>query len=168
MPLSADSALGALMATLPRAGQVQWIGLRPARDVPMVEVRQAQVIAGKGLVGDRYGSGSGKRGITLIQAEHLPAIAALGGLAEVPAALLRRNVVVSGIPLVALKGRRFRIGQAVFEGTQPCDPCSRMEAALGPGGYNAMRGHGGLCARVLSDGVIAVGDELVALADEPA
>jgi MOSC domain-containing protein YiiM len=165
MPFPADSALGALMATLPRAGQVQWIGLRPARDVPMVEVGQAQVIAGKGLVGDRYGSGSGKRGITLIQAEHLPAIAALSGRDDVAPALLRRNVVVSGIPLVALKGRRFRIGEAVFEGTQPCDPCSRMEDALGAGGYNAMRGHGGLCARVLRDGVISLGDELVALAD---
>ncbi len=165
MPFPADSALGALMATLPRAGQVRWIGLRPARDVPMREVPQAQVVAGKGLVGDRYGSGSGKRGITLIQAEHLPAIAALSGHDHVPPALLRRNVVVSGIPLVALKGRRFRIGEAVFEGTQPCDPCSRMEAALGPGGYNAMRGHGGLCARVLKDGVIRVGDALVALAD---
>ena len=168
MPFPAASALGALMATLPRAGQVQWIGLRPARDVPMVEVRQAQVEAGKGLVGDRYGSGSGKRGITLIQAEHLAAIATLSGLDAVAPALLRRNVVVSGIPLVALKGRRFRIGTAVFEGTQPCDPCSRMEAALGPGGYNAMRGHGGLCARVLVQGTFAVGDELVALPDEPA
>lgn len=168
MPFPADSALGALMATLPRAGQVQWIGLRTARDVPMVEVAQAQAVAGKGLVGDRYGSGSGKRGITLIQAEHLPAIAALSGHGQVPPALLRRNVVVSGIALVALKGRRFRIGEAVFEGTQPCDPCSRMEAALGPGGYNAMRGHGGLCARVLRDGVIAVGDPLVALADDEA
>ena len=168
MPFPADSALGALMATLPRAGQIRWIGLRTARDLPMVEVSQAQVVAGKGLVGDRYGSGSGKRGITLIQAEHLGAIAALSGRDEVAPALLRRNVVVSGIPLVALKGRRFRIGQAVFEGTQPCDPCSRMEAALGPGGYNAMRGHGGLCARVLTDGVIAVGDPLVALADDEA
>ena len=165
MPFPADSALGALMATLPRAGQVRWIGLRPARDVPMVEVVQARVVAGKGLVGDRYGSGSGKRGITLIQAEHLPAVAALSGHGEVPPALLRRNVVVSGISLVALKGRRFRIGDALFEGTQSCDPCSRMEAALGPGGYNAMRGHGGLCARVVKDGVITVGDELVAIAD---
>ena len=168
MPFPADSALGALMATLPRAGRVQWIGLRPARDVPMLEVGQVQAVAGKGLVGDRYGSGSGKRGITLIQAEHLPVIAALSGHAEVLPALLRRNVVVSGIPLVALKGRRFRIGEAVFEGTQPCDPCSRMEEALGPGGYNAMRGLGGLCARIVKDGVIAVGDELVALADDAA
>jgi MOSC domain-containing protein YiiM len=129
----------------------------------MQPVTEARAVAGKGLAGDRYQSGSGKRGITLIQAEHLPVIAALSGHAGVSPALLRRNVVVSGLPLVALKGRRFRIGAAVFEGTEPCDPCSRMEAALGPGGYNAMRGHGGLCARILEDGVIAVGDSLVVL-----
>lgn len=168
MSFPADSALGALMATLPRSGRVQWIGLRPARDVPMHAVARAEANAGKGLSGDRYGSGSGKRGLTLIQAEHLPVIAALSGHDAVPPALLRRNLVVSGLPLVALKGRRFRIGAALFEGTGDCDPCSRMEAALGPGGYNAMRGHGGLCARILEGGLISVGDELVPLAGEGA
>ena len=161
MPFPADSALGALMATLPRPGRVQWIGLRPARDVAMREVASVEAVAGRGLLGDRYASGSGKRGITLIQAEHLPVIAALGGRDAVDPALLRRNIVVSGIPLVALKGRRFRIGQAVFEGNGDCDPCSRMETALGPGGYNAMRGHGGLCARILAGGLVSVGDALV-------
>lgn len=161
MPFPADSALGALMATLPRPGRVAWLGLRTARDVPMREVAAAEAVAGKGLLGDRYASASGKRGITLIQAEHLPVIAALAGLEAVQPATLRRNLVVSGLPLVALKGRRFRIGEAVFEGTGDCDPCSRMEAALGPGGYNAMRGHGGLCARIVSGGRIAVGDLLL-------
>jgi MOSC domain-containing protein YiiM len=149
------------MATLPRPGRVAWLGLRTARDVPMREVAAAEAVAGKGLLGDRYASASGKRGITLVQAEHLPAIAALAGLEAVSPAMLRRNLVVSGLPLVALKGRRFRIGEAVFEGTGDCDPCSRMEAALGPGGYNAMRGHGGLCARIVSGGRIAVGDLLL-------
>lgn len=161
MPFPADSALGALMATLPRPGRVAWLGLRTARDVPMREVAAAEAVAGKGLLGDRYASASGKRGITLIQDEHLPVIAALAGLEAVQPATLRRNLVVSGLPLVALKGRRFRIGEAVFEGTGDCDPCSRMEAALGPGGYNAMRGHGGLCARIVSGGRIAVGDLLL-------
>ena len=120
-------------------------------------------IAGAGLVGDRYKGGSGKRGITLIQAEHLPAIAALAQRPDLTPALLRRNVVVSGIPLVALKQRRFRIGTAVFEGTEECDPCSRMEDALGPGGYNAMRGHGGLCARTVESGTCGLRDALEAL-----
>lgn len=161
----ADSQLGQLMATLPRAGRVEWIGLRPKRDVPMQEVGQAQAQAGIGLVGDRYASGSGKRGITLIQAEHLPVIAALAGLDAVRPKTLRRNVVVSGIPLAALKGRRFRIGEVLLEGTDDCDPCSRMEAALGPGGYNAMRGHGGLCARIIEGGALRLGDAVVAVVD---
>jgi MOSC domain-containing protein YiiM len=155
-----DSQLGALMATLPRAGRVEWIGLRPKRDTPMREVQAVDAVAGAGLVGDRYASGSGKRGITLIQAEHLPAIASLSGHEAVAPSLLRRNLVVSGIPLVALKGRRFRVGEVLLEGSVSCDPCSLMEAALGPGGYNAMRGHGGLCARILEGGTVHVGDRV--------
>ena len=165
---SSDSTLGQLMASLPRNGRIEWIGLRPQRDVPMREVAQADAVAGKGLVGDRYASGSGKRGVTLIQAEHLPVIAALSGHPAIPNATFRRNLVVSGLPLVALKGRRFRIGEVLLEGTDDCAPCSRMEAALGLGGYNAMRGHGGLCARILEGGRFSIGDVLVPLALETA
>ncbi len=153
-----DSPLGQLMATLPQRGRIEWIGLRPARETPMVEVDAAEAVAGAGLAGDRYRGSNGKRGVTLIQAEHLAAIAALAGHAQVAPASQRRNVVVSGIPLVALKGRRFRIGDVVLEGIAPCDPCSRMEAVLGAGGYNAMRGHGGLCARIVEGGTLRVGD----------
>lgn len=160
MTLPANTALAALMATLPRPGRVQWIGLRSARDVPMLSVHRAQASVGRGLQGDRYASASGKRGLTLVQAEHLPVIAALAGLGQVEPATLRRNLVVSGLPLMALLGRRFRIGNVLLEGTAPCEPCERMEAALGPGGYNAMNGHGGLCARILSDGIIELGAEL--------
>ena len=159
----ADSALGQLMARLPRAGRVEWIGVRPARDVAMRELDAVVATTGMGLAGDRYAGGSGKRGITLVQAEHLPVIAALSAQDAIAPATLRRNLVVSGLPLVALKGRRFRIGGVLLEGTDPCDPCSRMEDALGPGGYNAMRGHGGLCARILAGGTIHLGDAVVAL-----
>ena len=160
-----ESELHRLMTQFPRAGQLRWIGLRPARNVPMHAVDSAEAVAGRGLRGDRYASASGKRGITLIQAEHLPAIAALVGLDAVETAALRRNLVVSGIPVIALKGRRFRIGDVLCEGTAPCDPCSRMEVALGPGGYNAMRGHGGLCARVLQGGTLRIGDAVTWIED---
>ena len=158
----ADSELGRLMATLPRPGRVEWIGVRPARNTPMREVAEVEAGTGGGLAGDRYRGGSGKRGVTLIQAEHLPVIAALTGHASVEASQLRRNLVVSGLPLIALKGRRFRIGDVLLEGTDACDPCSRMEAALGPGGFNAMRGMGGLCARILEGGAIRLGDAVTA------
>lgn len=129
----------------------------------MLEIQTAKAVAGKGLVGDRYVGSSGKRGITLIQAEHLPVIAALAGHAAVAPATLRRNLVVEGIALLALKDRRFRIGDVVVQGTGPCDPCSRMEAALGVGGYNAMRGMGGICVHIVEGGVIRQGDAVVAL-----
>lgn len=162
----ADSPLGKLMATLPQIGHVEWTGLRPQRGVAMNEVEEAMAITGAGRLGDRYQGSSGKRGVTLVQAEHLPVIASLSGHGVMPPATLRRNLVVSGVPLIALKGRRFRVGDVLLEGTEPCDPCSLMEKAIGPGGYNAMRGHGGLCARILEGGTIRRGD-MVAAALEP-
>lgn len=138
-------------------GRVTWIGLRPERLADPVPVEAAD-LGEAGLEGDH--ARAGKRALTLIQAEHLPVIAALAGIGEVPPEVLRRNVVVSGINLTALRNHPIKIGAALVEITAPCAPCSRMEAALGHGGYNAMRGHGGWCARVLAPGRIAVGDSV--------
>lgn len=144
------------MATHPRPGTVTWIGLRRARRGPVDPVARAE-IAATGLVGDRHSRANG-RAVTLIQAEHLPVIAALTGRAEMDPALLRRNILVAGINLTALRGLRLRLGGAVIEIDKVCAPCSHMEAVLGPGGYNAMRGHGGWTARVVVPGAVAVGD----------
>ena len=76
---------------------------------------------------------------------------------------LRRNLVVSGINLLALKNARLQVGAAVLEVVGPCQPCSRMEETIGPGGYAAMRGHGGMTARVVATGVIQQGDVVRAL-----
>ncbi len=162
MILSKNSPLASLMQTFPRPGRLDWIGLRPAKRAALIRVEAAQAITGAGLEGDHYGSRTGNRGITLLQAEHLPVIAALTGVEEVAPDRLRRNLLVSGINLVALKGQRFQIGEVVLEGASFAHPCSRMEEVLGPGGYNAMRGHGGLCARVIQGGLLRVGDALIA------
>jgi len=136
-----------MMGQFPRPGRVEWLGLRPARRSPVQSVAEVLAEAGVGLAGDHYRSSrNGKRHVTLIQAEHLPVIAALSGIDGLDPALLRRNLVVSGINLLALKDRRFRIGEALLEGTGLAHPCSRMEESLGAGGYNAMRGHGGVAA----------------------
>jgi MOSC domain-containing protein YiiM len=153
--LHPDATLARLLATFPRAGRVEWIGIRPARYVTPQAPPEALATAG-GLVGDHYGGG--KREITLIQAEHLVVVAALIGVPRLDPALVRRNIVVAGINLLALKDRRLRVGAALLEHTGACEPCSRMEEALGPGGYNAMRGHGGITARVLERGTIRLGD----------
>jgi len=113
-----------------------------------------------GLDGDHHPRDN-PRAVTLIQAEHLPVIAALAGRDAVAPQILRRNLVVSGVNLLALRRRHVRIGQALIEITGPCAPCSRMEEALGFGGYNAMRGHGGVTARVIVPGPVAVGDAVV-------
>ena len=123
----------------------------------MVAVEAAELTEA-GLMGDHASAGT--RALTLIQAEHLPVISALAGVEARPE-LLRRNVVVSGINLGALRGERLRIGAAEMEITGPRHPCSRMEEALGAGGYNAVRGHGGWCATVLRPGRITVGDGVV-------
>ena len=151
-----------LLAVIPQVGRLEWIGLRPAQRTALLVVASVRAEAGQGLIGDRYAESPGtKRQVTLIQAEHLPVIAALTGHAAIPPEWLRRNLVVSGINLLALKDRRFRIGAVLLEGTGLCQPCSRMEEVLGPGGYNAMRGHGGITARVLNSGSLCVGDRVL-------
>jgi MOSC domain-containing protein YiiM len=137
---------------------VAWIGVRPARKAPLAALDLAEITREAGLAGDHYsGRPGGKRQVTLIQAEDLAAIAGYLGRDVTPGDL-RRNLVVSGINLRALKDRRFQVGEALLEATDECHPCSRMEAILGPGGYNAVRGHGGITARVIEGGVVRLGD----------
>ena len=179
-----------LRAFLPRPGRLEWIGLRSGRRLPVLSVPEAEAHPLVGLLGDHgkvaparltalsggeisvpptpappLPGGPGRRQVTLIQAEHLPVIAALAGrgAADVEPELLRRNLVVSGLPLLALKDRRFQVGEVILEGTGECHPCSRMEENLGPGGYNAVRGHGGLTARVIRGGWLRVGDKVTPL-----
>ncbi|PTX58071.1 MOSC domain-containing protein YiiM [Litoreibacter ponti] len=148
-----------LMALYPHPGRVDWIGVRPARRADMIALDDVEITEA-GLEGDRHPS-PGKRAVTLIQSEHLPVIAALTGI-EVTPEMLRRNLVISGINLTSLRGREIEIGTTRLKITGPCAPCSRMEDTLGHGGYNAMRGHGGMTAEVLRAGRISLGDALTA------
>ena len=141
-----------------RSGRIEWIGLRARRRAPVDAVEAVRILEG-GLEGDHRDK-PGPRAVTLIQDEHLAAVASICGMGALDPALLRRNIAVSGINLLALRGRRFRIGAAVLEATDICAPCSRMEEALGRGGYNAMRGHGGITASVFTPGIVRVGDSV--------
>ncbi|MCG7874396.1 MAG: MOSC domain-containing protein [Candidatus Thiodiazotropha lotti] len=156
--------LKALMMHLPQRGCVEWIGVRPARGEPMRSLQSVMVELGKGLVGDRFkGRAESARQVTLIQYEHLPVIAGCLHRKELLPELLRRNIVVSGINLLALKDKRFQVGEAVLEFRGLCHPCSKMEKALGEGGYNAMRGHGGIVASVIQAGKVNLKDKVVSL-----
>jgi len=149
----------ALKSRFPRSGRLEWIGVRSQRRGPVRVVRETTADVETGLAGDHYGPGTGgSRQVTLVHAEHLPAVAHLCGLEDLSPELLRRNLVVSGVNLLALEGMRFRIGAAVLAGTGLCRPCQRMEEVLGAGGYNAMCGRGGLTARVIQSGRLQVGD----------
>jgi len=155
-------SLKTLTSTFAQPGCVTWIGVRPARLKPLQPVESVQAVEALGLEGDHYASPGGKRQVTLIQAEHLQTVAGLLGTDSISPEQVRRNIVVSGINLLALKGQRFQLGEALLEYTGTCDPCSRMESNLGRGGYNAMRGHGGITARVLRSGRVGLGDAVLA------
>ena len=148
-----------------KPGRLDWIGLRPERKVDMQRVEQVEAIAEMGLAGDRrcQGRAGSARQVTLINREHIDVVAKLLGLDSIDPGVLRRNLVVSGINLIALRHQRFRIGDAEFEATAQCHPCVRMEQALGKGAVAAMLGHGGICAKIIKGGVIAVGDKVVKL-----
>lgn len=149
-----------LLQHFPRQGKLTWIGLRTGYKKPLISASKAMADTESGLKGDHYHGKSFKRQVTLIQHEHMAVIESLTGTRITPN-MLRRNLVIEGINLLALKKLKFSIGDAVFLTTGHCHPCSRMEKTLGPGGYNAMRGHGGITAQVIKDGIIRIGDSVI-------
>jgi MOSC domain-containing protein YiiM len=148
-----------LQANYTQAGTVVAISVRPKRLEPVRIIESVNAIENKGLEGDR--SKGGNRQVTLIQKEHIQAIASFLGKTDLDFTLTRRNILVEGINLLSLKGKQFQIGETVFEYSGECHPCSRMEEALGMGGYNAMRGHRGITAKVVFGGVIKIDDAVI-------
>ncbi|PTS85356.1 MOSC domain-containing protein [Pseudomonas sp. HMWF032] len=158
------SPLQELLAAVPQQGCVRWIGVRPSSRAAMIELDAVEARREAGLTGDHSRPGPrNARQVTLIQWEHLAVISALMGRptqTPISPIELRRNIAISGINLFSLKGRRFRLGQAILETTGWCQPCAKLEARLGLGTFQAMRGHGGITARVLQGGIIRLNDGL--------
>jgi MOSC domain-containing protein YiiM len=165
--LPEEQKYGELLENFNKTGHVMWIGIRPVPGKPVVVLQETSVQIG-GLLNDHYNKGNPdkKRQVTIIQHEHLLAVASFLGKENIDPSLVRRNIVIKGINLHALTGKQFRIGEAILEMTGYCHPCNRMEENLGKGGYNAMRGHGGFTCRVLKEGKVKLGDEVFAIQDD--
>ncbi len=145
-----------LMQRFSKPGVVAAISVRPGRMEPAIVLDHVHAIEKKGLEGDR--SKGGNRQVTFIQKEHIAAVASFLGKSSLEFTVTRRNILVEGINLLSLKGKQFQIGEAILEYSGECHPCSRMEEALGEGGYNAMRGHGGITAKIIKSGMISKGN----------
>ncbi len=146
------------------SGQVEAIFVAAERGELPAPVDRVRALAGRGLEGNRYywedGDAPPGRGITLIAAEAMDAVAQDGDVSIEPAAT-RRNVLTRGIDVNELVGKRFRIGDVECEGVELCEPCAHLESMTQPGVVKAFVHRAGLNADILTDGEISVGDAVV-------
>ena len=149
------------------AGFVEGIFLAPEGGAEMKRVQAATALEGCGLEGDRYCAGTGHWSrfgrvceVTFIAAEDLDDIERETGVG-VKKGEHRRNVVTRGISLKALRrGERFRVGEVAFEYRGPRSVCRYIERLTEPGMTQALKGRGGICASVIENGTVRVGDEI--------
>ncbi len=124
----------------------------------LAPVDSVAALAGKGLKGDRQFCDGGARpggALTLSEAEALEDVGLSG-------AQSRRQVVVRGIRLNDLVGKRFRVGDVECMGVKLCEPCLHLQQMTRPGIIKDLIHRGGLNADILTDGQISVGDTLSA------
>lgn len=147
-------------------GVVEEIFVTPKGSAPMRRVEEIRTVEGRGIEGDRYCEGTGYWSrfgdvceVTLISAEDLDYIERELGI-SVGNGEHRRNVVIRGVDPKDLRGRRFRVGEALLEYDRARPPCRHVQDLTGPGMTRALRGRGGICARVVEAGRIRTGDAI--------
>lgn len=134
-----------------------------AADVPTADAERAELVAGKGIVGDRFFGKAAHMdaAVTLLAVEALEAIADDLGAGPFDPMLARRNVVLRGAQLAPLLGEEFALesrGELVrLRGGRPAHPCAWMDRVLAPGAHKAMRGRGGIRCRPLTTGTLGRG-----------
>jgi MOSC domain-containing protein YiiM len=140
---------------------------RAPDNFPMIEVPRIECVAGSGIRGDRFYDyrDDYKGQITLFAWEVFERLVSHLGVANRSAGDLRRNAVVSGVNLNELIGEEFSIQGVRLRGTAHCKPCYWMNQAVAPGAEEFLQNNGGLRAQILTDGVIAVGDAQLVLAE---
>jgi MOSC domain-containing protein YiiM len=128
-------------------------------EAPMVEVESVECVAGKGLRGDRFfGYKENYKGqATFFSLETYEHVCEQLKVTHRDSSVFRRNIIVSGVDLNSLIGEEFELQGVRFRGMQECSPCHWMDHAFAEGAERALRGHGGLRARILSDGVLRRG-----------
>lgn len=148
------------------AGRLLHIHICEAARAPMVELPEAELVAGLGIAGDRYATGRGTysqipdiREVTLIEVESLQALARDHGV-TLPVAAHRRNLTVEAVPLNHLVGRRFRVGEVVLEGGRLNTPCKYLDLVTGLSVCDLLVHRSGLNARIVQGGRIRPGDRL--------
>ena len=119
-------------------------------------VDSVRCVAGRGLEGDRFFDYKEdyKGQITFFSQEIFDAMSDILDIHDKSTAVVRRNVVVSGVDLNNLVGQRFTLQGIEFEGMKECSPCEWMDEAFGPGAMDFLKGRGGLRCRILTDGVL--------------
>lgn len=129
---------------------------KPAGSAPMVEVEEVECVAGKGLVGDRFFEHKKdyKGQVTFFEHETYERLCAQFQVMGLPPSVFRRNLITKGVNLPELIGREFEVQGVRFLGVEESAPCYWMDQAFAEGAELAMKGHGGLRARVLSSGVL--------------
>ena len=129
---------------------------QPAGESPMTELESIQCVAGKGIVGDRFfGFKEDYKGqVTFFSHEVYERLCARFQITDLPPSIFRRNIITRGVDLNALIGQEFEIQGVRFLGTQESAPCYWLNQAFAEGAEEAMKGHGGLRAKILSDGVL--------------
>ena len=146
------------------AGIVEEIFVTTTGSADMERVPEVRTVEGCGIEGDRYCEGTGfwtQYGdvcqITLIQADDLDFIEDELDI-RVKSGQHRRNVVVRGVDLIGLRGKRFRVGETLLEYDRSRPPCKHVQDLSEPGMTRALKNRGGICARVISAGAIRTGD----------
>ena len=138
------------------------------------EIEAAKLEAGKGIVGDRYheraleflavGDQVPSNHISVISKEELAGFLKRNN-AEIDYADFRRNVLTSGIDLRELIGRQFKLGSALCQGIEDCDPCVFLAATVHRSVLPEMKEKAGLRAIILEDGDLKVGDTITLIGD---
>ncbi|MHC8609042.1 MOSC domain-containing protein [Paenarthrobacter ureafaciens] len=138
-----------------------------AADVPTTDAPTAELVAGKGIVGDRFFGKAAHMdaAVTVFAVEALEAIAAELGSGPFDPLLTRRNVVIRGAELAPLLGHEFVLESGKdsvrLKAGRPAHPCAWMDQMLAPGAHKAMRGRGGVRCQVISGGFLHRGPAIL-------